>query len=751
MKTVRRVGVGLAGVGVLLLVLLALLPSLLSLESVRSRILSAVGSSLHRKVEAGAIHLDLVSGLGARIENVVVRNPPGWETPALTTVDRLSVKLAFWPLLRRRVEVRRIDLEGATVSIERDPSGRLNIADLLEERTRAADSTNRASAPASTSFSTSVATLSTGDSGARPPTATFFVSKVRISRGRFLLADRQSTPGKTVSLVVEDLEGEIADVGPGSSPRFNVSARFLADAGRNVVVQGAFGPPAPGIGLAETPFHASFSAEDLALARLGAYLPRLRRVDPGVLSVHGTLDGAPPGLLKVNGTVALVAAKKSSAIPSFDAALGLTLDRPNGSVRIERSAFALAQLPLIAEGRIRGLPDAPSLDLRIATPAAVSIEHLLTRLPGFARSVPRGMQLSGRLRFDAQIRGALTNLSTHASLDAAALSVTREGEPVLVAPEIHATLGARGKAPAGGRVTAASGRLQRLPFEDFVADWTWKDGSLTLLPSLRAFGGGFRARFESDFANPKTETRIRLEVERVQAQPLSASFTSADSPRGVSGTLSAKMSLASHGLAAEALAATGRGEGRVSLANADLKTIELMPKIASALTTVGQILGFQVRKGLESTRIQSIEAPLRLENGRVATPGLSLSGRDVAVTANGWIGFDKTLAYEGRVVLGPRLVQSLGFAGRGMADELGRVSVPFRVSGDVSSPNVDVDYSVLLSLARRALAQQAPAIVRSVAGRILEHVRERAEGIGTGPLDFLQRIVGRSPGAVPKK
>jgi hypothetical protein len=73
------------------------------------------------------------------------------------------------------------------------------------------------------------------------------------------------------------------------------------------------------------------------------------------------------------------------------------------------------------------------------------------------------------------------------------------------------------------------------------------------------------------------------------------------------------------------------------------------------------------------------------------------------------------------------------------------------VSGEVSSPNVDVDYSVLLSLGRRALAQQAPAVVRGVAGRILEHVRERAEGMGTGPLDLLQRLLGRSLGGGPEK
>ena len=73
------------------------------------------------------------------------------------------------------------------------------------------------------------------------------------------------------------------------------------------------------------------------------------------------------------------------------------------------------------------------------------------------------------------------------------------------------------------------------------------------------------------------------------------------------------------------------------------------------------------------------------------------------------------------------------------------------MSGEVSSPNVDVDYSVLLSLGRRFIAQNAPAVVRGVADRILEHVRERAEGIRTSPLDFLQRIFARPLGAVSKK
>ena len=119
----RRILLALAIVVGLLVAVIAALPSLLSFDAVRARLVAAAESALHRKVEARAIRLQIFSGLGAGAEGVVVRNGPGWETPALLTAERVSVKLAFWPLLSRRIEIRRIVLEGATVTIERDPRG----------------------------------------------------------------------------------------------------------------------------------------------------------------------------------------------------------------------------------------------------------------------------------------------------------------------------------------------------------------------------------------------------------------------------------------------------------------------------------------------------------------------------------------------------------------------------------------------------------------------------------------------------
>src|SRR5262245_2726414 len=85
-------------VGVLVLAVLAL-PYLVSLDALRGRIVERAEAALHRKVEIGKVRLQILTGLGAGVEKLVVHNKPGSENPALLTADEMSVKVAFWPLL----------------------------------------------------------------------------------------------------------------------------------------------------------------------------------------------------------------------------------------------------------------------------------------------------------------------------------------------------------------------------------------------------------------------------------------------------------------------------------------------------------------------------------------------------------------------------------------------------------------------------------------------------------------------------
>ena len=424
----------------------------------------------------------------------------------------------------------------------------------------------------------------------------------------------------------------------------------------------------------------------------------------------------------------------------------MQLDWPGGSLVVAKSPLSVAKLPLTAEGGIDGLHATPRLDLRISTPGDVPLDTV-TGLPGLGGSLPADVKLSGRVRLEASIAGSFSDLTTQGSVDAAPFSVSRGGEPLLAAPAIRATLASRGKEPVTGRITASSGNLQKLPFENLAADWSWDKGALTLVPTLRAFGGALSGRVEADLSHPKSESRVSLDVQGVQAQPLVEALTSMRNV--LAGALTAKMSVESRGLTWDDFSKTARGEGKLSLDNAELKTVELMPQVASTLAAVGKVAGFEVPSSLQSTRFSTLETALRLADGRLFTPGLSLSGRDVAAAADGSIGFDRSLAYEGRVTLGSAVVKSLGNAGRYVADEQGRLSLPFRVSGQVSAPKVAIDESVVLELGRRVLARQARDRIQGGAGKILGDALEGGSGKKTDPLDILQQFLKAPPTSTP--
>src|SRR6185295_3336317 len=161
---------------------------------------------------------------------------------------------------------------------------------------------------------------------------------------------------------------------------------------------------------------------------------------------------------------------------------------------------------------------------------------------------------------------------TRASLRAAPFGVRYAGQTLFSAPSVEATAGSKGKEPLGGRIRAPSGNLQKLPFEDLAADWIWDKGALQLEPALRAFGGSLRGRIESDFSHPRSESRVRLEIRRMQAKPLVETLTPMRNV--LSGILTADMSLSTHGLDWDALSKTGRGDGKLSIEDAELKTVE---------------------------------------------------------------------------------------------------------------------------------------------------------------------------------
>jgi hypothetical protein len=721
-RITRRLAVTSGILVALIVVVLALLPYLVSLDAIRARAAAAAESLLHRQVRIGTMRLEIFSGLGAGLEKVAILNRPGFESPALLTAERVSFKVAFWPLLSRRIEVRKLVLDGVTVTIERDPDGSLDIDDFLSAAKRESPPASRAAA------------------------AALLVSRIQIDGGRLVFVDRKVSAGKTVTLALEDLAGQVADIGPDHPGRFDLDARLFADSGRNVSVKGAVGPPPAGEPLGGTPLEATLDAKGVRLAPLAPYVSAFRGPDPGTMLVKGRVAGKLLGSLVLTGNAAIDPAQAASPVPSVDGTFAARLDWPKGTLLVEKSLVTIAALPVSIEGSVVNLHASPRLDLRIASPGDTPIDDV-RGAPGFSARLPERARLSGRARLEARITGPWSDRETRGTIDAAPFAVLLDASRLLEAPAVHATFGSRGAEPWTGGVAARSGRLRDLSFENLLTKWSWKEGSLTSSSSADVAGGKLRVDLASDFSREPSEYRIGLGLEGVRTESLLDALTSV---RGVlSGRLSGTMSLASRGLDWDSVAKTGHGEGRVSVADADLKTIRLMPEVVRSLAAVGKVAGFQVPPALESTRFSAMRASLRLADGRLATPDLTLSADQVLASAEGSVGLDRTLSYEGRVVLAPAVVRSLGKAGRYIADSQGRLALPFHVSGSVSAPAVSIDESVVLDLGRRALAREAGERIGGEAGRVLGGVLEGgAEGKPANPLDILQQLL-RAPEPTP--
>src|SRR4030042_187248 len=130
-KTMKR-GIKTTGIVVLsafVFVMAAafILPYLISLDKYKGMVEEKLEQALKRDVSLGRLRITILPTLGAKIENVVISNPPGFSKTPLLSLDSLKVSVKIIPLLFGRKEIAALTLSHPAIFIEKDPQGRLNI------------------------------------------------------------------------------------------------------------------------------------------------------------------------------------------------------------------------------------------------------------------------------------------------------------------------------------------------------------------------------------------------------------------------------------------------------------------------------------------------------------------------------------------------------------------------------------------------------------------------------------------------
>lgn len=175
MKVLVRVVGAVLGVVLLLFVAAAvILPRVLKPALYESRIEALVHQKTGRTLTIhGGVSLSFFPWLGARLHQVDLSNPPGFSAGTFAALSSAEVRVKLLPLLRRRVEVSRIVLDGLKLNLVKNRRGQTNWAGLTGARAPAASPTHAVPS-------------------ASPVTQALSIAGVEVSRGDLQYADRQT-------------------------------------------------------------------------------------------------------------------------------------------------------------------------------------------------------------------------------------------------------------------------------------------------------------------------------------------------------------------------------------------------------------------------------------------------------------------------------------------------------------------------------------------------------------------------------
>ncbi len=246
-------GMKITGIIILSFVLLVIaaafiLPYLVSLDKYKGIVEEKVGQALHRDCSIGKLRIAILPTLGARIENVVISNPPGFSQTPLLSLKALKVRVKVIPLLFGRKEIAGLNLDRPVVFIEKDPQGRLNIP-YMEQ----AGKTERRGTLESGKVKTDESSALQG----------LYLSKASIKGGKFIYLDRTTTPANRTE--IEEIDFDLRDLSLDRRIQYKLSLQWSPN---EISLEGWVGPLGRTIDLKNIPLQGRLQVDFPDLASL---------------------------------------------------------------------------------------------------------------------------------------------------------------------------------------------------------------------------------------------------------------------------------------------------------------------------------------------------------------------------------------------------------------------------------------------------------------------------------------------------
>ncbi|MFI5106047.1 MAG: AsmA family protein, partial [Terriglobales bacterium] len=336
------------------------------------------------------------------------------------TADKLAVSVKFWPLLRKELDVKSLELVHPHIELVRDAQGAWNFATLGKE----AKPTPSQKAPPQPA-QTPTATITTGPQG-NQPAGQLTLANLFITDGQVAITDQQKHQSRAV---YDHIDLNVTDFAPDRQFNMKLTAH-LPGAGKQAVWLEGKGGPIQDADLLNTPFDGALRMEQVSTAAAQKFLnsQALDGID-AVITGDAKVSNS-GGKLASSGTIRMEDARIHNINVGYPMALDYDIadDLTTDVIQVRKGNLKLGATPITIAGSIDTRPTPAQIDLKL-TAANASIAEGARLASAFGVAFGQGMDVKGQVNADIQARGAMDKPAMNGQLSARNLEISGKELP----------------------------------------------------------------------------------------------------------------------------------------------------------------------------------------------------------------------------------------------------------------------------------------------------------------------------------
>ncbi|HWR36182.1 MAG TPA: AsmA family protein [Clostridia bacterium] len=406
----RKLGIAILVLLVLVVLAAAILPRFVDVNRYRGRIQAELEQRLNRPVQLGAMNLSLFPP-AFRVQNAVIGEDKSFNTGRpFAQAQELFVTAKLGPLLKKELEISRLELRKPQVEMVRNQQGIWNFAS-LGNRTVNGATTPPPQAPQNQPVNQQ---------------KKFELAVLKIIDGSVAVTDLQKHQSRAV---YDHIDLTLRDYAQGK-PFSVVMEAHLPGQGKQVARLDGKGGPIDDASMLNTSFNGTLKLEQVSLSAAQKFLnsEALEKTD-AIVSGTAQLKNE-GGKLASSGSLKL----ENPRIRGVDVGYPITADYDvsddltNDVIQITRATLRLGNTPLSIAGSVNTRNTPALMDMRVQA-SDVSIAEAARLAGAFGVGFSPAMQVAGRMNANLHAQGSTSSPSMNGTLAWRELVVTGKDLP----------------------------------------------------------------------------------------------------------------------------------------------------------------------------------------------------------------------------------------------------------------------------------------------------------------------------------